>query len=86
MTWPAQSSDLSVIENVRRTIKLKLQSETDMVKSQNARKVERSLQDLKVAAFWICYKSVCIYSKSTGFPNSRKIMSVCPIDYSKSND
>jgi len=50
LVWPGQqSSGLNVIEYLQRTIKLKLQTETDMVR-KCAQLTERSWQDLKDAA------------------------------------
>jgi len=52
MTWPAQPLDVNIIENLRRTvrtIKLKLQSETDMDKTRAV--YERSLHVMGVAVY-----------------------------------
>jgi len=65
------ASNMNVIENIRCTIKLKRQSETECSKHAHIVYV-RSLQDLKDAAYWIYSMPVCVYSKSTGFSNSRE--------------
>lgn len=74
-TWPAQSPDLTVTENMRHIIKRKLQSENDIVKTQAELINALQLQDLEVAANWIYSKSVRIHSTLAKFSIVRKGLS-----------